>query len=60
MVGVIDELEDRELVRRERHPTDRRAHRICLTPRARDVFVEADNTIDTLEHDVFACLNARK
>src|ERR1700752_841001 len=28
MVGLIDELEERDLVRRERHPRDRRAHQL--------------------------------
>ena len=32
MVVLVDELEERDLVKRERHPTDRRAHALVLTP----------------------------
>jgi DNA-binding MarR family transcriptional regulator len=56
MVGILDELEARKLVRRERDPKDRRAHRIHLTPRAHEVLRQANTTIDGLEEDMFACL----
>jgi DNA-binding MarR family transcriptional regulator len=56
MVGILDELEDRRLVRRVRDPKDRRAHQIHLTPHARDVLHRADITIDGFEEDMFACL----
>lgn len=57
MVGLIDELEGRELVRRERDTRDRRAHRIRLTDRARVLLDEADAVIDGLEREVFDGFN---
>lgn len=35
MVSTIDDLEERGLVERRRHPSDRRAHALHLTPRGR-------------------------
>ncbi|MET9924973.1 MULTISPECIES: MarR family transcriptional regulator [unclassified Streptomyces] len=40
MVGCIDGLEDSGLVRRERHPRDRRAYAVTLTPEAGPVLEE--------------------
>jgi DNA-binding MarR family transcriptional regulator len=42
MVGLIDDLEERGLVERRRHPEDRRAYAIHLTPAARDVLAAGD------------------
>ena len=53
MVGLIDELEGRDLVRRERDTRDRRAHCIRLTDRARVLLEEVDTVVDGLEHEVF-------
>jgi DNA-binding MarR family transcriptional regulator len=60
MVGLIDQLEDRGLVRRERHPSDRRAHRLQLTDRAHAVLVDANAAMDGLELEVFAELMAKE
>lgn len=49
MVGLIDDLEDRGLVQRRRHPADRRAHAVHLTAAARDLLVQAQQAAD--EHD---------
>ena len=49
MVGLVDDLEDRGLVRRQRHHTDRRAHAIHLTDAARDLLAQAQHAAD--EHD---------
>jgi DNA-binding MarR family transcriptional regulator len=35
MVGLLDRLEDERMVKRERHASDRRAWRICLTEKGR-------------------------
>jgi DNA-binding MarR family transcriptional regulator len=54
MVSLIDELEGRELVRRERDTRDRRAHHIHLTDGARALLADADTVVDGLEHEIFA------
>ena len=53
MVGLIDELEERALVRRQRDARDRRAYHIYLTDRAHEVLAEADLVIDGLEREIF-------
>jgi DNA-binding MarR family transcriptional regulator len=58
MVGLIDELEDRGLVRRERDLRDRRAHQIHLTDRAHGLLGEANNAVDGLEDEIFAGFDA--
>jgi DNA-binding MarR family transcriptional regulator len=57
MVGLIDELEDRQLVRRERDPRDRRAHHIRLTDHAHELLGEADIAVDALESEIFEGLS---
>ena len=49
MVGLVDDLEARGLVQRRRHPADRRAHALHLTPAARDLLGQAQHAAD--EHD---------
>jgi DNA-binding MarR family transcriptional regulator len=49
MVGLLDDLEARELVERRRHPADRRAHAIHLTPAARELLPQARAAAD--DHD---------
>jgi DNA-binding MarR family transcriptional regulator len=60
MVGLIDELEERDLVRRERHPRDRRAHQLQLTDRAHAVLAQANAAVDELEDEIFAGLGSRE
>lgn len=49
MVGLVDDLEQRGLVQRRRHPGDRRAYALHLTPAARDLLGQAQRAAD--EHD---------
>ncbi|HEY0816316.1 MAG TPA: MarR family transcriptional regulator [Pseudonocardia sp.] len=49
MVGLVDELEARGLVRRTRHPDDRRAHALHLTDQAHTLLRDADLIADELE-----------
>ncbi|MEY9852046.1 DNA-binding MarR family transcriptional regulator [Leifsonia sp. EB41] len=60
MVGLIDDLESRGLVERRRHPDDRRAYAIHLTPAARDVLAEGDRIADELEDTMLGALNAEE
>ena len=60
MVGLIDELENRDLVRRERHPRDRRAHQLRLTERAHSVLAQANAAVDELEDEIFAGFDSRE
>lgn len=58
MVAMIDDLEERGLVERRRHPEDRRAYAIHLTPAARDVLAAGDTLADELEQATLAPLDA--
>ena len=58
MVGLIDQLEVRGLVRRDRHPHDRRAHQLHLTDQAHTVLAEANTAVDGLEEEIFAGLKS--
>ncbi len=54
MVGLVDELEDRGLIERRRHPADRRAHAIHLTPAAHDLLPRAKRVADEQEAELLA------
>jgi DNA-binding MarR family transcriptional regulator len=45
MTSLIDRMEGAGLVRREDHPTDRRAYQICLTPRGKELEKELDRVV---------------
>jgi DNA-binding MarR family transcriptional regulator len=52
MVMLVDDLEGRHLVRRDRHPTDRRAHALSLTPGGRDLLGRAFGVAFAIEESV--------
>lgn len=56
MVGLVDDLEDRRLVQRRRHPGDRRAHAVHLTATARDLLIQAQQAADEYEAELLAGL----
>ncbi|MFG1866974.1 MarR family winged helix-turn-helix transcriptional regulator [Micromonospora arborensis] len=58
MVGLLDDLEQRGLVQRRRHPADRRAHAIYLTDVARELLPRARRVADQHEDEVLAALDA--
>lgn len=60
MVGLVDELEKRQLVERRRHPTDRRAHAVYLLPAAHDILTRAQETVRRLDAELFAELDAEE
>jgi DNA-binding MarR family transcriptional regulator len=45
MTSLIDRMEGAGLLRREDHPTDRRAYRICLTARGKELEEKLDQVI---------------
>lgn len=58
MVGLLDDLEQRGLVERRRHPDDRRAHAIHLTRAAGALLPRARAIADQHEGEVLAALDA--
>jgi len=45
MTSLIDRMEGAGLVRREDHPTDRRAYQICLTARGKELEQSLDEVV---------------
>lgn len=60
MVGIVDELEQWELVQRQRHPSDRRAYAIHLTDAARNLLVQAQQVADEHDAELVAALDDRQ
>jgi len=46
MTSLIDRMEGARLLRREDHPTDRRAYRICLTARGKELEKKLDQVVN--------------
>jgi DNA-binding MarR family transcriptional regulator len=57
MVALIDELEERGWVRRERNPADRRAHVITLTPAGKKLQERAERELDARSDRFFGPLS---
>jgi DNA-binding MarR family transcriptional regulator len=57
MVALIDDLEDRGLVVRQRHPGDRRAFLVCPTDAGREAKVRAVRTLDEQQERFLAPLS---
>lgn len=57
MVTLIDELEQRDLVERTRHPDDRRQYRIVLTEQGERVFKEAREIAYQTENEYLTVLS---
>jgi DNA-binding MarR family transcriptional regulator len=58
MVGTIDELESQGLVERRRHPTDRRAHALHVTPAGRRTLARGRKLAQAAQDDLLAPLSA--
>lgn len=58
MVGLIDELESMGLVERRRHPADRRANALHLTPQGKQVLLRADRLAAQLDDELLAPIPA--
>lgn len=54
MTSLIDRMEGAGLVRRDDHPTDRRAYRICITSRGRELEEKLDRVVTEAYHRLTA------
>lgn len=58
LVGLLDELEKRELVERKRDPDDRRRHIVKVTPAGKEALLELRAIVKQLEKEFLAPLDA--
>jgi DNA-binding MarR family transcriptional regulator len=59
MVALIDGLEERGLVRRQRDPADRRGQQVLLTAKGRKLVPRAMEAVAQAEDDLLAGLSSR-
>src|SRR3954469_12662843 len=57
IVALVDELEDRGWLLRERDPDDRRRHRLRITPKGRKVHAAAVRAVTVAEREFLAPLD---
>jgi DNA-binding MarR family transcriptional regulator len=60
LVGVLDDLEARELIERRRDPADRRRHLVTLTPAGKDAVERLRAVAKQVEDDFFEPLSAEE
>jgi MarR family transcriptional regulator, lower aerobic nicotinate degradation pathway regulator len=60
LVGLLDELEERDLVERKRDPNDRRRHLVRLTPEGKKTLKRLRALAAQIDDDFFAPLDAEE
>jgi DNA-binding MarR family transcriptional regulator len=60
LVGVLDDLEARELIERRRDPADRRRHLVTLTPAGSDAVARLRTVSKQVDEEFFEPLNAQE
>ena len=58
LVAILDSLEERNLIERQRDPNDRRRHVVRITPAGKQQLQKLRSITKKLEDDFFAPLNA--
>jgi DNA-binding MarR family transcriptional regulator len=58
VVALVDDLEQRGLAERRRHPIDRRAYSLYLTPRGRELLAELERAADEEDAELLTALDA--
>jgi DNA-binding MarR family transcriptional regulator len=60
VVGLLNDLEERELITRRRDRTDRRRHIVELAPLGQDELTRAFARLSTVEDDLFSALSVEE
>jgi DNA-binding MarR family transcriptional regulator len=60
VVGLLNQLEERELITRRRDPTDRRRHIVEMSPRGEEELCRAYIRIRLVEDDLLSALSAEE
>lgn len=60
VVALVDQLQQRGLVRRASNPSDRRAHALRATPAGKRLVKQAHQLMDQCERDFLAGLEERE